>query len=108
MIVPEYRNMGLGKKALWDLLSIAFNDFNMNQVYSDVFETNCALEKYLKWGFKEYGLLPNWYYKNGKYINSRIIAITKDEYNSLKQTLSEQQCVEPGRINVTPDILYTY
>jgi RimJ/RimL family protein N-acetyltransferase len=90
MIIPEARGNGYGHKALWYLLDTAFNDLNMEQVYSDVFATNPALNKYLKWGFKEYGKLPNWYYKNGQYIDSIIISITKHEYyNSLKQTVSE-------------------
>jgi len=90
MIVPEFRHRGFGKIALWELLKYAFNDLNMNQVYSDVFETNCALDYYLKWGFKSYAILPNWYYKDGQYIDSILISITKDEYiNSLKQTVSE-------------------
>lgn len=89
MIVPEYRHKGYGKKALFDLLEIAFNDMNMNQVYSDVFDHNPALDDYLKWGFKAYGTLPNWYYKDGKYINSVVISITKDDYYSIKQTIPE-------------------
>ena len=89
MIVPEVRGKGYGKKALYELLDHAFNDLNMNMVYSDVFEHNDALSDYINWGFNIYGVLPNWYWKDGKYINSTIIAITKDEYNSLKQTVSE-------------------
>lgn len=82
MIIPEMRNKGLSHMALWQLLDIAFNNLNMNQVYSDVFHGNCALDCYLKWGFKAYGTFPNWYYKDGKYINSSLISITKDEYNN--------------------------
>ena len=89
MIVPEERGKGLGRKALYKLLDHAFDDLNMNMVYSDVFEHNDALSDYINWGFNIYGVLPNWYWKDGKYINSTIIAITKDEYNSLKQTVSE-------------------
>jgi len=89
MIIPEHRGRGYGKMALYELLDHAFNDLNMNQVYSDVFEHNEALTKYVDWGFKIYGLLPNWYWKDGKYINSTIISITKDEYNSVKSPVSE-------------------
>ncbi len=81
MIIPEFRGLGLGHKALWDLLKIAFDNLNMNQVYSDSFETNPFLKKLLKWGFKQCGVLPNWYYKNGKYINSILLSLSKDEYN---------------------------
>lgn len=89
MIVPEHRGKGYSKRSLWELLGIAFNDLNMNQVYSDVFDYNPALDTYLNWGFKAYGVLPNWYYKDGKYVNSVVISITKDEYNnSLQQTIS--------------------
>lgn len=84
MIIPEKRNEGYGYGAMRELLGVAFNDLNMNQVYSDVFEHNSALEKYCKWGFKKYGKLPQWYWKDGKYIDSVIISITKDEFNSVK------------------------
>ena len=91
MITPEVRGKGYGKKALWELLGHAFNDLNMEQVYSDVFSHNPSLEHYVNWGFQIYGVLPNWYYKDGKYIHSTVISITKDEYNnSLKPTVSEQ------------------
>jgi diamine N-acetyltransferase len=84
MITPENRCKGLGTIALRELLDHAFNDLNMNMVYSDVFEDNPALKLYDQLGFRRYGKLPNWYWKDGKYINSVVIAITKDEYNSLK------------------------
>lgn len=80
MVVPEHRGKGYGRKALKDLLNHAFNDLNMRQVYSDVFDYNPALPLYDAIGFKRYGTLPNWYYKNGKYINSVIISISKDDY----------------------------
>jgi RimJ/RimL family protein N-acetyltransferase len=90
MILPEYQDKGLGKQALAELLLHAFYDLNMRQVYSDVFVDNPALPKYKFWGFTEYGRLPEWYFKNGKYIDSVIISITKDEYdNSLKSSLPE-------------------
>ena len=82
MIIPKYRHKGFGRTALWELLLHAFNDLNMVQVYSDVFEHNPALASYLRWGFKSYGILPNWYYKDGNYINSVVISITKNEYNN--------------------------
>lgn len=88
MISPEKRNKGHGSKALCSLLEHAFNDLNMNMVYSDVFVSNPALQMYEKIGFKRYGILPNWYWKDGKYVDSVVIAITKDEFNSLKQAVS--------------------
>jgi len=92
MILPEYRDKGYGHKALWELLLHAFDDLNMHQVYSDVFANNPALDMYLRWGFKEYGKLPEWYYKGGQYIDSVIISINKDEYyNSLEQTLPDSR-----------------
>jgi RimJ/RimL family protein N-acetyltransferase len=82
MIVPERRGSGEGKKALWELLGHCFNDLNMLQVYSDVFYGNPALNNYIHWGFHIYGILPKWYYKDGRYIDSVVISITKDEYNN--------------------------
>lgn len=82
MISPEHRGRGYGTQAMKDILDYAFNTLNMNMVYSDVFFGNPAINLYTKIGFNIYGTLPNWYFKNGSYINSSIIAITKDEYNS--------------------------
>jgi len=82
MVSPENRNQGYATRALKELLFYAFNALDMNMVYSDVFEGNPAMSLYKSIGFKEYGLKPNWYFKDGKYINSRIIAITRYEYNS--------------------------
>lgn len=83
MIAPAIRGKGFGKRALWELLRHAFNDLNMMQVYSDVFSHSPALKWYDDFGFKRYGILPQWYYKDGKYIDSTIIRITKDEFNNL-------------------------
>lgn len=84
MITPEFRGRGYGRKALNDLLDHAFNDLNMRQVYSDVFENNPSRALYKDIGFRECGILPDWYYKNGTYVNTVVIVITKDEYNRLK------------------------
>lgn len=87
MVTPENRGKGYARKALRELLEYAFNELDMNMVYSHVFEDNPAMSLYTGLGFKLYGKLPNWYFKDGKYINSIVIAVTKDEYNSLKQTV---------------------
>ena len=89
MITPELRGFGYGKEALIELLTIAFDKLNMRQVYSDVFDNNPALAMYKEMGFLRVGNLPNWYFKNGKYVSSEIIILQKDEYNRLKQTIPE-------------------
>ena len=87
MVSPENRGKGYARKALRELLEYAFEKLGMNMVYSDVFFGNPAMSLYTGLGFITYGILPNWYFKDNRYISSTVIAITKDEYNSLKQTV---------------------
>jgi RimJ/RimL family protein N-acetyltransferase len=104
MIIPELRNKGYGKKALFELLGIAFDNLNMEQVYSDVFDQNPVLEHYYKWGFVRVGNLPNWYFKNGRYVSSTIITMDKDEYNRLKSSVSNADSIDSTRVNDTAEI----
>ena len=75
------------------LLSHAFNDLNLNRVYSEVFSDNPALANqfYDKLGFQREGLLRQNAYKEGKYIDCVVIGILKDEWTSRWNGLNRQE-----------------
>jgi RimJ/RimL family protein N-acetyltransferase len=91
-IVHYMQKKGYGEEALKLLLHYGFYELNLNQIYSDVFENNPSLEWYRKFGFKINEPLRQWYYKDGKYIDSYPISIIRSEYDKLYNH-------EPSRIS---------
>jgi ribosomal-protein-alanine N-acetyltransferase len=65
-ILPQYQGQGYTKEAVRQIVSIAFNEFQCNRVFGDVFVRNPALSFYLhKCGFKAYSVEKKAYYKQG-------------------------------------------
>lgn len=79
-IFPEYFNRGFGTEACKAILDIGFNTFNLNRIWAEVFEGNPAIKLYEKVGFILEGTLRQTYYKCGKYINSLMYSILKEEF----------------------------
>jgi RimJ/RimL family protein N-acetyltransferase len=80
-IFPELRGQGYGLKSYKMLLKYLFNHLNMQMVYLKVaaFNPN-AKELYLKAGFTETGVLPQYFFRHGQYWDYCIMSITSDEY----------------------------
>ena len=82
VIEYKYRNLGYATDALKDLLSIAFNEYNLNLLTTNIpYNRNEALKLFTKCGFKD---INEDYYLNRFDKKERIISlkITKDDYNS--------------------------
>lgn len=63
-LLPEYQGHGYAKEAMKLLCDLAFMQYKVKTVYSDVFVTNTALPFYLfKCGFKATGVTERAYYK---------------------------------------------
>lgn len=96
-VSKDKRGKGYGRDTMRAILKHAFEDLNLNKVYSEVFIDNPCLSNqfYDKLGFKREGLLRQAAYKDGKYLDSVFIGILRDEYfNSgdgldRKETLSK-------------------
>lgn len=74
-------NKGIGKFAINEILKHAFDDLNLERVDLIVLESNeRAQAVYSKIGFIKEGLLRNYYYKNGKYINAYIMSVLKQDF----------------------------
>ena len=73
----------LGYFAMKELLDYGFNTMGLNRIYSDVLEGNPALKLYEHLGFKNEGCMRKMYFKDGKYQDSMIIGILKEDYESL-------------------------
>jgi len=80
LINPNESRKGIGKKVVNQLLSIAFNRYNLNLIWGEVYAHNPAIKFWSSVGFEFESTLRNRKYHNNEYHNSRIFSMTRDEY----------------------------
>jgi RimJ/RimL family protein N-acetyltransferase len=79
----EYWNKGYGTDAMMTILDFAFNRMNLHRVYLRVYDFNPrGIRSYEKCGFKKEGVLRQDLYRDGKYHDTIIMGILKDEFCS--------------------------
>lgn len=78
-IGPEYQSRGYGKAALQELFKYGFNHLRLNLIYGETFETNPALKIFTDLGMSIEGHLRQRYFKNGSYMDTKVISITQKE-----------------------------
>ena len=79
-----YWNNGYGTDAIVTLLRFAFHEMNLNRVSLHAFEFNDrGLACYRKCGFREEGRLREHYFAEGRYWDSLVMAILRDEFDEL-------------------------
>lgn len=67
------------------ILVIAFANLNLNRVHSICFEFNPVFNRLKNLGFKSEGTLKQNCFKNGRYWDSQMIAVLREEWNSLSK-----------------------
>ncbi len=80
IINPEYRNKGLGEKAVWLILNQAFNYMNLKTVYGECYKCNPAYSFWEKLNNVKISDLPNRKFWNGKYYNSLYFSIDNENF----------------------------
>jgi RimJ/RimL family protein N-acetyltransferase len=81
-IAPDYQNKGYGRESLVELLKYGFDHLRLNLVWGETLKDNPARKMFKSIGFVEEGYLRSRYFKNGKYTDSIIFSITKEEYDT--------------------------
>lgn len=81
-IEPKTQGLGYGSSALSELLSIGFNDMNMNRIWGETFPSNPALKMFKSLGMREEGVIRHAYWKGGGFIDSVIVSILRTEWLS--------------------------
>jgi len=79
-IAPEHQKKGFGEKALKLLLNHAFKNYPFKVIWGETFEGNHALRMFEKIGMKKEGTRRFFYYKDGKYLDTHLISITREEF----------------------------
>jgi RimJ/RimL family protein N-acetyltransferase len=83
---PEYWSKGYGADAIITVLRFAFREMNLNRVWLNVFENNeRALACYRKCGFHEEGRLRQDRFKHGRYWDTILMAILREEFEGLEE-----------------------
>jgi len=83
---PAYQKKGFASLAMKGLLILAFREFSLNRVYSDVIAENPALDFYCrKFGFVREGRNRKAYFKNGHYVDSTTISLLKEDFDAISR-----------------------
>ena len=78
----EYWGQGYGQSAINALLELAFQEHQLQQVWGKFLRTNEKMRHINvdKCGFKIEGILPNEYFRDGKYHDMLKVSMHADEY----------------------------
>jgi len=77
---------GYGTEATALITGYAFETLNMNRVGLEVYEDNeRGIKAYERVGFKREGILRQMMYREGRYWNTVIMSILREEWDALKQ-----------------------
>jgi RimJ/RimL family protein N-acetyltransferase len=79
-IDPEQHGRGLGRKTLLTLFSHGFKALNLNRIWGETFAGNPAFDLFIKIGMTCEGERIDYYYRDGRYINARLISIGRDDF----------------------------
>jgi len=77
----NFRGRGIGKDALLILFSYGFNTLNLNRIWCEVYSNNAAIKVYESLGFVKEGVMRQTYYDDGKYWDSTILSMLKNEWS---------------------------
>lgn len=78
----SYRKGGFGSDALRLLFTYGFDTLNLNRIWCEVYSNNEAIKVYRHLGFKDEGCLRKHHYDEGKYWDSYILGLLKDEWHT--------------------------
>jgi RimJ/RimL family protein N-acetyltransferase len=77
----EFQSKGFGSEAVQLLTKFGFNDLNLHRIYLNVFATNeRAIRVYEKCGFQNEGILREAAFINGKWLDLKIMALLKSQF----------------------------
>ena len=82
----EYWGKGYGTDAMLAILEFAFNHMNLHRVYLEVYDFNTrGIRSYEKCGFKKEGALRDDRFSRGKYHDTIIMGILKEEFDKIQK-----------------------
>jgi len=84
LVAKEHRGQGFASDATKTALRFGFDHMNLNRIYLEVYAWNeGAVRLYQKCGFQVEGALRQAYYSEGKFNDTVLMAIVRDQWRSL-------------------------
>ena len=80
----KYRGGGFGSDALRHLCKYGFEDLNLNRIWCEVYSNNASLDMYRHIGFIDEGVMRKSYYNEGRYWDSYMLSMLREEYDVLR------------------------
>jgi len=82
-IAPERQRRGYADAGLRLLLSHAFKNFGLHQIWGETFANNPAAVIFSRLGFKHDGTRRQFYWKDGAFLDAHLISITSEEWRAI-------------------------
>jgi len=83
-ITPSQRRRGYAGEALSTLVEHGFYDLNLHRIWGEMFDGNPAESLFTSLGMVYEGCLRQTYFKDGRYLDSHIYSIMRDEWKRLR------------------------
>jgi RimJ/RimL family protein N-acetyltransferase len=94
-IDPAAQGRGNGKRALSLLLAHGFQNLGLHQIWGETFEGNHAAKMFESLGFRHDGTRRQFYWKDGKMIDSHLVSILREEWLATSQQSSSASPSSP-------------
>ena len=84
LIDKNYRGQGYGYKVVIAMMNYAFNELRLNRLETTIIANNTpSLNLFLnKCGWKKEGVLRQWYFRKGQFIDKIFLGILREEFIS--------------------------
>ena len=79
-IAPEFQKLGIGKKALIQLIHHGFKNLGLNSIWGETFDGNPAAKMFESLGFKKEGTRRAFYFKSGEFIDAHLYSVLESEW----------------------------
>lgn len=77
---PALHRKGIGRKALQTLLAYGFDALGLNSIWGESFTDNPAMKMFEEIGMHKDGIRPEFYFKEGRFIDAHLFSITAQEW----------------------------
>lgn len=81
-IAPNSQKKGLGTKALKTLFDYGFKVLGLNLIWGETFDGNPAAKAFEKIGMTRHGTRPDFYFRDGKFINAHLYGVRREDWKT--------------------------
>lgn len=79
-IAPDFHGNGLGRKSLITLVSHGFKNLGLHSIWGETYDHNPAFGMFISLGFSLDGTRRDLYFREGKFIDAKIVSVLENEW----------------------------